>query len=317
MTKFKPLLAESIDLEIPEGQEHPTRVVTELELPMFASTKLDGIRSVLRAEGALSRKLIALPNRYLQQQIAKYAAIAKGLDGEFIVGDPRDPDCYRKTESAVMRQDGEPDFTFYVFDHAGEGVVDLEYEDRLKAAASVVSDLQLIGAPVVLLEQVPVNSNDELLDIERRFYDDGFEGTMLRRIDGPYKFGRSTVKEAILLKVVRRKREEAVLTGFKQAEKNNNEQTRDELGNAKRSTAKAGKVKINSVGSLICRSDKWGEIVVGTGSLTDTELRYMWEHPDTFFGKTLVFEYRPHGAYKKPRFAQYKGWRTSIDMGEL
>lgn len=316
MTQFKPLLAESIELEIPEGQDHPVSVLTELPLPMLASTKLDGIRAVLRETGALSRKLKALPNLHLQNTVARFARLANGLDGEFIVGDPRDPDCYRKTESAIMSQDGEPDFTFYVFDYVHPDVIGKPYSERMRHAAAVVDGLQMAGAPVDLLDQKPVNSNEELLAVERSFVEQGYEGTMIRLPDGRYKCGRSTVNEAILLKVVRRKREEAVLTGFKQAEKNNNEQVRDELGHAKRSSAKAGKVKIESVGSLICQSEKWGEIVVGAGCLTDDELRQMWANPDKFLGKTLVFEYRPHGAYKKPRFPQYKGWRSEIDMGE-
>ncbi len=316
MTTFKPLLAESVELEIPEGQEHPTAILTEIPKAVFASPKLDGIRSVIRESGALSRKLIALPNRSLQARVANFARLASGLDGEFIVGDPRDPDCYRKTESAIMSQDGEPNFTFYVFDCTHPDVIGQEYYARMCYAEKLVSDLQLVGAPVVLLEQIPVYSKEDLLVVERDFYEQGFEGTMIRSIGGRYKFGRSTVKEAILLKVVRRKREEAILTGFVQAEKNTNEQVRDELGHAKRSSAKAGKVKVDAVGSLIATSEKWGEIRVGSGCLTDAELTEMWLDPDAYIGRTISFEYRPHGAHKKPRFPQFKGWRSEIDMGE-
>lgn len=40
-----------------------------------------------------------------------------GLDGELIVGNPTDNDVYRNTTSNIMREKGEPKFTFWVFDY--------------------------------------------------------------------------------------------------------------------------------------------------------------------------------------------------------
>ena len=52
--------------------------------------------------------------------------------------------------------------------------------------------------------------------------DDGYEGLMLRAPDGPYKFGRSTVKENTLLKVKNFLDDEAEVIGFKEQTTNTN-----------------------------------------------------------------------------------------------
>ena len=45
-----------------------------------------------------------------------------GLDGEIIVGPATAEDVYRVTNSAVMSRDGEPDFTYWLFDKwCGDG----------------------------------------------------------------------------------------------------------------------------------------------------------------------------------------------------
>jgi DNA ligase-1 len=83
---------------------------------VFVQPKLDGVRCTVQRGHAYSRSLKLIPNKYIQESFSKHASLIGGLDGELIVGSPTDPDCYRKTISGVMSVDGEPDFTFYVYD---------------------------------------------------------------------------------------------------------------------------------------------------------------------------------------------------------
>ena len=99
---FKPLLSATIE------------DTSKLKYPCFVSVKLDGIRCLVIDGVAVSRNLKPIRNKHVQACIGKTEY--NGLDGELIVGDPFAKDCYRVTNSGVMSEDGEPDFSFYVFD---------------------------------------------------------------------------------------------------------------------------------------------------------------------------------------------------------
>src|SRR5258707_792756 len=114
MSEFKPMLAGDAPKDI--------------TFPVMASAKLDGIRCIVVNGVALSRSFKPIPNKHVQKILAEGF---DGLDGELIVGEPGAPDVYSKTNSAVMSQDGTPDFTFYVFDNIYGGD-DTTYKDRYK-----------------------------------------------------------------------------------------------------------------------------------------------------------------------------------------
>lgn len=107
---FKPQLAKDIDLSIMKwrNDDQSTRWV--------ASPKLDGIRAIVLGGVVMSRNLIPIPNRYVQQRFAGL----EWFDGELIFGDPTSPTVYRDTYSAVMSEEGKPDVRFFVFDHVRE-----------------------------------------------------------------------------------------------------------------------------------------------------------------------------------------------------
>ena len=75
--KFKPLLACEVPLE-------------QVRLPVYVSTKLDGIRCVIIDGVAYSRSLKPIRNKYIQSVIGneKY----NGFDGELVVGNIYDKD---------------------------------------------------------------------------------------------------------------------------------------------------------------------------------------------------------------------------------
>src|SRR5258707_1262440 len=87
----------------------------KLQLPVYVQTKHDGIRCLVDGGIGFSRTLKPLPNRYIQSFFDDNPGL-HGLDGELIVGPPNALDVYNKSESGVMSQGGEPNFTYYVFD---------------------------------------------------------------------------------------------------------------------------------------------------------------------------------------------------------
>ena len=93
---------------------HTITDTSAVKCPVLVSQKLDGIRCLIIDGVAVSRNLKPIRNEFVQSVIGtpKY----NGLDGELIVGATFAKDCYRVTNSGVMSKDGEPDFTYHVFD---------------------------------------------------------------------------------------------------------------------------------------------------------------------------------------------------------
>ena len=101
--KFKPMLAAVC------------RDITKLKYPLMASPKLDGVRAIVIDGRLMSRSLLPIPNRYVQDLSS---SLPSGADGELILGKAND-DPYRRTVSAVMSDDSSSGLTvnFHVFDN--------------------------------------------------------------------------------------------------------------------------------------------------------------------------------------------------------
>ena len=305
--KFRPMLAETIE---------PDLLEKHVKFPCLVSPKLDGIRCVIRDGIAYTRRLELIPNHHIQASL-------RGLppfDGELIVG-AHDKDVFNRTQSAVMSEDGQPAFTYWVFDGpevrgAGRGGTAGFHERLMWAATRANSYGPLVKAVVHQLVSQPLS----ILTIEKEYLAQGYEGLMIRSQDGPYKFGRSTVKEGYLFKLVRKVRCEAIVTGFVELMTNNNELEESNLGYAKRSKAKAGLVPAGTLGKLVCKftePDKYTDATfeIGTGFSAADRLQ-IWENQDKWLNAIVNMEMRGLTEYGKPRFPSFKGRRDARDMGE-
>ena len=288
MSKFAPMLAVNADLK-------------QIKYPVVVSPKYDGVRAVVVKGKLLSRKLLPIPNGYIQSfSWSRF----EGCDGELIVGSPVGSDCFRRTTSGVMSQSGEPDFYFYVFDRMGEG----DYSRRFLFR----------GMPehprVLLVKQQLVSTPMQLtLALDRNTYD-GYEGSIIRDPYAPYKHGRSTVKEGYLLKVKPFADSEGIVVGFEEKEHNDNVLKKDNLGHAKRSSAKAGKRGADTLGAILLRSTKWPDVIrVGTG-FDDSLRQDIWNDKGHYLNRIAKFRYQDYGGKDKPRHASFLGFRNANDL---
>lgn len=290
-SKFKPMLAVQADLP-------------QLSYPVLVSPKLDGIRCIIRDGVVMSRSLKPIRNKHVQTLFG--VPELDGYDGELIVGEPGAEDVYLKTNSGVMSADGEPDVTFWAFDHIGEP--DRPFGKRYAALAGH-------GHPCVqLVPQHVTHSEDALLELEAHYLEQGYEGLMLRHPDGPYKHGRSTLKEGILLKLKRFDDSEAEVIGFVEQMHNANEAKKDALGHTERSTAKAGLVPAGMLGALQVRDIHTGvEFEIGTGFTREQRLD-IFANQDKYRGVLAKYQYFAGGSKERPRFPSFKGWRDREDM---
>ena len=294
---FKPMLAGT------------PKSLDNLKFPLLASSKLDGVRAVVKGGVLLSRSLKRIPNAYCQ---ALFSNLPEGMDGELILGAANE-DPYRRTVSAVMSEDGEPtDIGYHIFDNFTD-----KCGFNVRHTAVSAWQKQYKAKNVVIVPHVLISSLEELREFEAAQIELGFEGAMARSLVGPYKFGRSTEKEGYLLKIKRFRDAEAVIIGFDERLHNANEAFTNELGRTARSTHAANMVGRGDLGTLIVTGlndpYKGVEFGVGTG-FDDAERASIWASRKALTGKIIKFKYFETGSKDAPRFPVFKGFRDPIDM---
>ena len=299
----EPLLAAKFDTD---NSAHMRTVINHL--PLYASTKLDGVRCIVFDGKAYSRSMKLIPNAYIQHALSTNKGL-DGLDGELIVGDPTDPLCYNTTVSAVMRKSGEPDFKFYVFDNLSDRALTRHFSDRydkLRAAQ--------LPRFVVPIKQVGCTSWAAVLKAEEEALEAGYEGLILRSPNGPYKQGRSTLKEGIAIKLKRFLDSEAEVIAITELQHNLNAREVNEVGRTKRSTHQAGKSGGDTMGSIYVRDLTSGvEFEIGTG-FTAEDRQEWWNYRTRRLGLIVKYKYFPVGVKDKPRHPVYLGVRDERDM---
>jgi DNA ligase-1 len=295
---LRPLLAASISSALD---------LKKLNYPLIVSPKLDGVRCMIHPTlGAVSRSFKPLPNEYLQSQMK--VPDAWYLDGELIVGDATAHNVFNTTQSGVMTGSGAPIFTYLVFDDWSFD--DKPYSERLELAKVKVTKLQTEHGMgfVVHHEYGWAQTESDVIAFEEAYLAKGYEGIMLRATYGKYKYGRSTLREQILLKWKRVEDAEAVVIGFAPLERNQNPQDRDAFGLAKRSSHAAGRVADELLGALLVEHPTFGTFSIGSGF--DVALRQeVWANQSRYLGKVVTFKFQPVGVKEKPRFPIFKGFR--------
>jgi DNA ligase-1 len=285
----KPLLAGNFD-------------ENKAKFPYIASPKIDGIRFLMVNGVAVSRTFKPIRNNYIQRVLSE--TLTDGVDGEITVGD-----TFQSSSSGVMSIEGEPDFKVWLFDY-----VDPDQEDILPYYIRILNFPTFPNTwQYKLLAGVTVNNQEELDSYEIICLEDGYEGVMLRDPFGTYKFGRSTVRDNILLKVKRFLDDEAVLIDIEEKMHNENEAQKDAFGRTKRSSSIAGLVGANTAGTLIVKNKEGQVFGVGSG-LNDLMRDEIWNNKEKYLGRLIKYKYFPQGVKDLPRHPVFLGFRDSDDL---
>lgn len=289
----KPMLAGSYD---------PAKA----KFPYAVTPKIDGIRFVMVNGVALSRSFKPIRNTHIQSLLATH--LPDGVDGELTCGD-----TFQSSTSAIMSTDGEPNFKCWIFDYVDPDLDQIQsYWDRINHPALEMIE-QTAGFTVTILRPQLVVGEPELRAIEERYLEAGYEGAMVRDPRGAYKFGRSTVKENILLKVKRFVDDEAVIVEVLEKQHNQNEAQQDAFGRTKRSTSQEGLVGADTTGTLIVRNSEGIEFGIGTG-FDDALRAQIWAAKDRYIGRLVKYKSFNVGVKEKPRHPVFLGFRDSDDL---
>lgn len=291
---MKPLLAEKVNIDL-------------LVLPVLVSRKLDGYRCLIhRADGPVTRSLKPISNHYVRSKLSELDLA--GLDGELMTTTGGKLDDFSAIQSKLSTRGGLPDFVYFVFDDFSS--MSLPFTERFARASARVNTLN--NPRIQIVEHVKASTIEELMAFEDKAVTEGFEGAMVRSLDGPYKSGRSTVKEGILLKVKRLDDDEAEVVHFQERRTNNNEPTRNALGYQERSSHQENMVPCGDLGALTV---EWRGVQfdIGTGFSAAQRIEY-WEIRDSLLGKKVSFAYQGIGSRGRPRFPRFRGFRSAEDI---
>lgn len=274
----------------------------KLNYPLYASFKLDGIRCTTPNDKVLSRTLKPIPNKFIQKELV---AMPRVFDGELMVlGN------FNELTSEIMSEAGTPDFLYLVFDLA-DMPANCTFERRYTELKSVVAELGAGLPRVILVHQTLCNNASEV----RKLYDEaikqGYEGLILRSLNGLYKEGRSTLKQEWMLKLKPIADTEATVVDFTELMHNENEAVENEVGAQARNKQQSGLVGGDTLGALVCK-DKDGNIIsIGSG-FTASHRKIIWDNKAKYIGKLVTFKYQERTVDGSYRFPVFKTFREDL-----
>lgn len=302
-------------------------ILDKVTFPCIVQPKIDGVRA-LNLNGELTgRSLDPFPGF----GVAHYFNHPKflGLDGEMILGgDPRAELLCGQTTGALGRFKGVTemaDLYWYVFDLILPGTVCLPYWDRYERLEQRVKEIA--DPRVRLMPSAHIGTRKLLDELIAQDSDAGYEGTIIRNPNAPYKEGRATKKGQELWRVKPWGDFEILVTGVTEGQKNENEAKKNTLGRTERSSAKDGMVPNGQVGSV--QGTLVNDLVVnggnttipagtpvtaGSGKMTEIEAAAWFVDQTQIVGHIAKIKTMTYGVKDLPRFPTFESKRLAQDM---
>ena len=276
---------------------------SKISYDIATSFKIDGIRSLFIGNSLVSRTFKKIPNNFIRTTLEDLLDGYSGLDGEILAGE-----SFNISQGNIMRVDGEPEFTYNVFDY-----VDSDLSTPFIERYNMLKSLPIFDNKYIkLVEHTIVHNEEELLIQEQMALDNGFEGLMLRGLDGKYKCGRSTENDKILGKLKHFTDAEAIVIGYTEKEHNGNEATKDVFGRTHRTSHQENKTGLNTLGALIVEYEG-NTFNIGTG-YDDATRQAIWDEGEANIGRMVKFTYQSAGRKIAPRFPVWVGFRDEDDI---
>ena len=249
----------------------------KIKFPAYAQPKFDGHRCIATVvDGKCTlwsrtrKPILSMP--HIVEDIEKLSRMLAWktftLDGELYRHDYRE-----KFEelTSFIRQSGPTPGGSIVQYHVYDTATELEQTNRLATIDAIgIADLPSIKA----VETRRVLDEDELMLAFDDFLAQGYEGAMVRNMDGLYVNKRSYD----LQKIKEFKDMEFLITGIEE-----------------------GRGKLAGHGIFVCKAENGTEFRAKMKGTLDS-LKQYFEHPEKFIGKRLTVKYQGLSKYGVPRF---------------
>ena len=305
MKKFKPMLAPN---------QEPN--LEEIQYPILASYKLDGIRCIFYKGEILSRSLKQIQNKQLRE---KFEPIRKYSEENNLIldGEIYSPDLtFQEITGFVMTQDFEDarsikkhgevlkipeDLKYYCFDQIQNEDFDQKFIVRNLPCDTLGEICYEHKNLIEYVSQLTVNSKADVGEYFEEALENGYEGLILKSFNGKYKCGRGTLKEGLIYKVKPFRTFDAVVTGVVQATKvdPNAEKKTNELGRSVTSKKKDDRILIEKASAFNVNYE--GKELKVVLSMTDEEKEEVWKNRDQYIGKWIEYKGMLVGSKDVPR----------------
>lgn len=330
-----------LGVEAPENKE-------EINFPVIASYKLDGIRCIFHPElGMVSRSLKPIKNKQLQEKY-KYLIDSSRDTNTILDGELYNHDLtFQQITSLVMTEDFEDEKTFNkllkndplgllnAYNYELDGYME-EFTNPLKFHIFdflMIHNLEVESFErhydynyiyskdpnVNIVNQKEIYDYEELDEMFKEALNKGYEGLIIKKLDGKYKFGRSTKKEGLLLKYKPFVTYDAKIFAIIERFKNTNESFKNELGESTKRNTVDAKEPTGIASAFIVKWDKVvnnseGYAVIENHlkvTLNGTEdfRREIWKNKDKYEGKMIEFKGMDVGAKEVPRHPVFVRFR--------
>jgi len=305
MKKFKPMLAPN---------DSPN--LDEINYPILASYKLDGVRCIFYKGEMLSRSLKPIPNKQLREKFQSLTDFSKEhdciLDGEIY-----SPDLtFQEIIGFVMTQDFEDkksikkhgeilkipeDLKFYCFDCVEKDDFNISFEYRHSNIINCSIISSYVDKLLVLVRQKKLTSKEEVEIYFEEALNFDNEGLILKDLNGRYKCGRGTLKEGLIYKVKLFKTIDAEIIDIIQATKVDPkaEKQINELNRSVTSKKKNDRILIEKAAAFVVEYK--GQKVKVSIAMDDAMKEEIWTNKNKYIGKIVEYKFMEVGMKDLPR----------------
>ena len=309
-------------------------ILEAVRFPCWVQPKIDGVRALNFTGRLTGRSLDEFEGFGISEFFSKPAF--RGLDGEMILGnDPKSTDrlCSRTTGAMgrIYEEDNKKklitemaDVYWWVFDYLPDPY--MPYQSRYNLLECKVAELD--HPRIHLVPRQICYDLDDLMWWIAHWASEGYEGTIIRNPEAPYKEGRATNKGQELWRVKPWADSEMLVTGITEGNENLNAAKKNSLGRTERSSSAAGLVPNGQVGSIqgTMTADyidpisgnllfaKGLPITVSSGEMTVPEAIHYFNNPNEIIGHIVKFQHMTHGVKDQPRFGGYMSHRLPQDI---
>ena len=285
--------------------------VKDIKLPVYGSVKLEGVRAEFTPDGLFTRPMKKFGNPFMQIRFADMVDLCRRnnmyMEGEFYMHGMKFNDI-----SSICRKHNHEDtdkLNLYLFDCYDPGCPEATFHERIKYLRALPS-----SNIVKIIHQEYHTDRQGIEDEYCKAIGKGYEGYVLKDIQGTYKHGRSTHKEHKFLRIKQENTYDGKVLEIVERFENLCPSEINELGRLSKRQDKDMKAHTGLAAVAVVKSPDFNHVIRVTLSrgLTDSDRAEIWDNRESYIGKHLRFVGIPVNGML-PRAPRFDAWRTDLD----